>query len=121
MSKLASLPASERMRWTRYEVRKGDTLGKIGSRYGVSVSALQSSNRLRGTLIRTGQTLLIPLSNAAVSTSGSQTVVHRVKRGDTLWGIAQRYKVGVRQLQRWNELASRDILHLGQKITVYLN
>jgi membrane-bound lytic murein transglycosylase D len=123
--KLASLPPNERMRWTRYQVRKGDTLGEIGRRYGVSVSALQSSNRLRGTLIRTGQTLLVPLSGAAIAASdsgaGGQAVVHHVKRGDTLWGIARRYKVGVRQLQRWNELVSRDILRLGQKITVHLN
>jgi len=189
VAKLESIPQDQRMRWASYNVRRGDTLGQIARRYGVTVSALQSSNRLRGTLIRTGQTLLVPMSTQALavsggaaaaaaatsgatqwtryrvrrgdtlsqiaqrhgvsvatlrstnglhgsmiragetlripaggaSRSGKQTIVHRVKRGDTLWRIARRYKVNVRQLQSWNELASQDILQLGQKIMVYLN
>jgi membrane-bound lytic murein transglycosylase D len=81
---------------------------------------------MRGTLIRVGQTLLVPLSNTTVASAGygarsGEPVVHRVKRGDTLWGIARRYKVRVRQLQHWNELATNDVLQLGQKIMVYLN
>jgi len=124
-TKLASLPEAERMRWARYPVRPGDTLSHIAQRYGVSISAIKSSNRLNGTMIRVGQTLLVPLSRAVASSSygapSGEPVVHRVKRGDTLWGIARRYKVRVRQLQHWNEIAAQDILRLGQKIKVYLN
>lgn len=126
LAKLESLPPNKRMRWARHKIRRGDTLSEIARRYGVSVSALRSSNRLRGTLIRAGHTLLVPLSAASIASSdygqrSGQPVVHRVKRGDTLWDIAQRYKVHIRQLQRWNQIASRDLLQPGQKITVYLN
>jgi CSLREA domain-containing protein len=43
-----------------YLVQRGDTLFRIGLRYGVSVAALQTANGLRGTLIYAGQTLVIP-------------------------------------------------------------
>lgn len=126
VAKLDQLPESKRMRWARYNIRPGDTLSGIARRYGVSVSALQSSNRLRGTMIRAGHTLVVPLSTASIASSGyapksGQPVIHRVKRGDTLWGIARRYKVPLKQLQNWNEIAAQDVLHLGQKIMVYLN
>jgi len=126
-ARIDALPENERMRWARYKVRRGDTLSQIASRYGVTVNALQTSNRKRGSLIRAGETLLVPLStasiasNAAAGNASGEPVVHRVKRGDTLWGIARRYKVQLEQLQRWNEIASNDILQLGQKIMVYLN
>lgn len=123
---LGKLPVSQRMRWARYSIRPGDTLSGIARRYGVSVTALQSSNRLRGSTIRAGKTLLVPLSAASVASSAyaqqsGQPVVHRVERGDTLWGIARRYKVHIKQLQHWNEIATQDVLRLGQKIMVYLN
>ncbi|MGA8261604.1 MAG: LysM peptidoglycan-binding domain-containing protein [Arenicellales bacterium] len=128
-TKLAELPAKKRMRWARYDVHHGDTLSQIARRYGVTTRAILSTNRLHGTLIRVGQTLMVPLSAASIasangrasSSQSGQTVVYHVKRGDTLWAIARRYKVRVRQLQRWNEIAAEDILQLGQKIMVYLN
>lgn len=45
---------------TRYVVKKGDTLSGIASRYGSSVSAIQRANGISGTLIRPGQSLVVP-------------------------------------------------------------
>lgn len=126
-AKLNSLPSDQRMRWARHEVRPGDTLSQIARRYGITVQALQSSNRLSGSLIRAGATLVVPVSTASIATNNTgsgQTndpIVHRVQHGDTLWGIARRYEVPLKQLQHWNEIASNDILRLGQKIMVHLN
>jgi membrane-bound lytic murein transglycosylase D len=58
---LATLPAAERLRFTRHTVRRGDTLIAIAKRYGVSVEALRTVNRVRGSLIRPGQELLVPV------------------------------------------------------------
>lgn len=44
----------------RYVVRKGDSLSRIASRTGSSVSAIQRANRISGTLIQPGQSLTIP-------------------------------------------------------------
>jgi len=124
---LANLPESARVKWSSYTIRQGDTLGKIASKYGVSVSALQRTNHLNGTLIRAGKTLLIPASSGsqevAFASSGAQqeSLVHRVRSGDTLWGIARRYNVYVSQLTRWNSIRTDDPLKLGQSIVVYMN
>lgn len=128
--KLASLPAEKRMRWARYQIRKGDTLGQIARRYGVSVRAIQTANKLSGTLIRAGHALLIPVSSGTLSSSSlayasgntsSSPLVHRVRRGETLWGIARKYNVYVAQLRRWNTMGNSNLLQLGQKLLVYVN
>jgi membrane-bound lytic murein transglycosylase D len=51
-----------------------------------------------------------------VTTSPSQ--VYKVRRGDTLYSIAKRYKVGVRNLKSWNKLRSSRI-YPGQRLKIY--
>jgi len=107
-----------------YRVRRGDTLNKIARRHGVSVSDLRNWNNLRSTRINTGQRLSIYADNptAASSTlsSTSSKVTYRVRRGDTLSGIAQRYGVRVSDLRRWNNLSGSRI-RSGQRLTIERN
>jgi peptidoglycan lytic transglycosylase D len=58
---LASLPPSERVRFERHRVRSGDTLYEIAARYRVPVAVIRTLNRVRGSLIRPGQELLVPI------------------------------------------------------------
>jgi membrane-bound lytic murein transglycosylase D len=58
---LATLPPSERVRFERHRVRRGDTLYAISLRYRVPVAVLRTLNRVRGSLIRPGQELLVPV------------------------------------------------------------
>ncbi len=130
------LPKSARMQWANYSIKQGDTLGKIASRYRVSVAALQRANRLASSRIRAGHTLIIPVSAGPVqsqllaqggppqrlaenSRNGSVPVVHHVRSGDTLWAIAKRYNVYINQLTHWNSIRSNDVLKLGQRLLIY--
>jgi len=135
-ARLAEIPPHARVRWTRHRVRRGETLGHIARRYRVTVADIRRVNRIRGHLIRAGQSLLIPVASqgrAAYSLSadarrarlratprGDRKVVHRVRRGDTLWDIARAYGVPVRRLARWNGLALRDPLRPGDTLVVWL-
>src|SRR6185503_20045048 len=56
---IAALPPEKRVRVVYHHVRKGDTLGGIADKYGVSIAAIKTTNKIRGTLIRPGQDLLI--------------------------------------------------------------
>src|SRR5690625_6063897 len=58
--RLAQLTPEQRVSWTRYEVKPGDSLIAIAQRHRTSVGTLQSVNDLNGHLIRVGQTLMIP-------------------------------------------------------------
>lgn len=58
----------------------------------------------------------------AAAESGSpkkHKVVYVVKRGDTLFTVAQRYKVTMKDLQRWNDLKPGQPIHLDQRLEIY--
>ena len=117
-----------------YRVKSGDYLGKIASRYGTTVAKIKRWNNLKSNNIRVGQRLIIyrggnaPASagtSSSTSSSGSQSsaataaggTTYTVKSGDALSTIAERYKVTVSQLKKWNNLSSNNI-RVGQKLIV---
>lgn len=48
----------------------------------------------------------------------SRQVVYRVKSGDNLGLISERYGVSIKQLKTWNNLRT-DVIYIGQKLTVF--
>ncbi len=108
---------------TSYVVRSGDNLSSIARRYGSTVSAIVQANGLADTVIRPGQTLVIPVASgstgpapsASRSFSGSTATggTHIVRSGESLWSIASRYGVSVRGLKAANGLAG-DVILPGQ-------
>ena len=52
---------SERITYRRHVVRAGETLSRIASRYGVDLAQIRRMNGLRGSLIRVGQSLIVPI------------------------------------------------------------
>jgi membrane-bound lytic murein transglycosylase D len=91
----------------RYRVQNGDTLGKIATRFGTSVAALQRANNLRSPhLIHQGQKLLIPPGRGRAGTTSTAAAgaptTHVVRRGESLSTIARRYGTSVEALRRRN-------------------
>lgn len=124
---IVAATSAKRVNFRNHLIKKGDTLNRIAYRYGVSVAALKSTNKLSSNRIRAGKTLLIPtqgqparaLAESATNNS-SQKLTHRVSAGDTLWSIARRYQVKLDQLLSWNNLNASDVLSLNQRLTVFL-
>lgn len=122
------LSLAERVRWRYYRVRRGDSLSTIARQFGTSVRLLQHANSLRGTLIRTGQRLMIPTSGAtqpglvAVADQDEPpTLDYRVKSGDSLYRIASEYGIAVNDIISWNRLDPRQYLQPGQTLTLYVS
>jgi membrane-bound lytic murein transglycosylase D len=124
---LAALPEDQRVRWVQHTVRRGDTLSEIADRYGTTVSAISSANRLRSrNFLSIGQELLIPRGQrtavaprfASVGPSGGsgQSFTYRVRKGDTLSEIAERHGTSARNLRRWNRIGR--YIYPGQKLTI---
>ena len=111
---IASTQRSESSQHVIHRVRSGETLSTIASRYGVSISQLKMTNRIRTNLIRPGQRLRIPFGGADVV---SDTKIYTVKAGDTLSTIAARYGVSVVRLKRANRL-SGDSLRIGDRLEI---
>ncbi|MFA5941250.1 MAG: LysM peptidoglycan-binding domain-containing protein [Sinimarinibacterium sp.] len=97
-------------------VGKGDTVGAIARRYGVSQAELSSANNLESTNIRVGQALTIPQRGAAGSRAGYQQ--HKVRKGQTLASIARRYGVSVADLRVANGMGSSSMIKVGQTLRV---
>ena len=70
-----ALPEDAKKPSGEYIVRSGDTLGKIGGMYGVSVSKLMQRNSLTSTRIRIGQRLVVPVSDYSASLPGAPRAI----------------------------------------------
>lgn len=106
-----------------YKVKSGDYLGKIASRYHVSINQIISWNHLRSNTLRVGQVLYI-YSDAPVSSSGSanggKTTSYTVKQGDSLYLIAKLYPgVSAENIMKANGLKTPNI-RAGQKLVIPL-
>ena len=101
----------------RYRVKSGDYLGKIANKYGVSVAQIKRWNGLKSTELRIGQRLtIIPKRIPANQTSTSSRTknnskdVYVVQRGDSLWGIAQKFPgITLEDLKKWNDISGSEI------------
>jgi membrane-bound lytic murein transglycosylase D len=107
-----------------YKVRKGDTISEIAERYHVSTSELRKWNGLRGNKIISGQNLKIysreSTDSYVESTSSTKENVnyHKIKRGETLGGIAELYKVSASSIREWNGIAGNKII-AGNTLKIY--
>ena len=119
----AALPVTSRVAFREHVVTKGQTTGGIAQRYGVTVAALREANpEIKSKAPRPGQRLVIPAGAAAKWTetdagAGGGSRRHTVRKGETLGGIASRYRVSVSNLKSWNNLSSNNI-RVGQKLRV---
>lgn len=114
-------------RWIRYRVRRGDTLSGIAQKHRTSISTLKRINHMgRRSMIRVGQRLNVPIypTRRARRTVYRKLAakpgqkVHRVRSGETLSEIAEKYKVGLSKVLRANRLNMRSKIRVGQKIVI---
>ncbi len=147
-ARLAALPTSQRVTFVQHVVARGETLGQIARRYGVSVSDIQQANRLHGTRIYRGQRFVIPTSSSRIARAATRTAtrgsapraattrpassarsdagpraaatrrMHVVRQGETLGGIAERFQVPLTSLLRANNMTSRSVIRPGQSIRI---
>lgn len=110
-----------------YQVKAGDTVSHIALRTGTSVQAIIELNGLnRAGLIRVGQVLRLP--GASVNTSAStarpasssatSSRTHTVRAGDTVSALAARYGTTVQAIISANNLNSRALIIVGQRLTI---
>lgn len=122
---------------TTYVVQRGDTLHDIGQSFQTDSANLMRWNNLASNRIYPGDELIVyygvrgnMATPAAVSTSNERPAssdtaaptatrgLYTVRRGDSLYEIAQRYDVSIDELKSWNNRGSNTI-HPGDKLVVY--
>lgn len=106
----------------KHRVRSGETVASIAQRYRVSRQTIYSANRInRKAGLRKGQIIRIPVSRvetAGVKQKSSGNMAHKtavsaktykVKKGDTLFGIAKRFNVPAVKIKQMNNLKTNAI------------
>lgn len=121
-----------------YTVRKGESLPLIARRLKVSRTDLAEANYLKSSArVMPGQRLIVPRAPAALLIAGKgdrdavvgevaarndegerARIVHRVRKGDTLFAIAKRYGVTIENLRSWNGLKG-SALSIGDRLQIH--
>lgn len=94
-----------------YIVKKGDSLYSIARRNNMTVDELKSLNNLTSNILSIGQKLIIS------SGSNVPNNVYVVKKGDTLWSIANNFNVSVNDLKNANN-KSNNSLSIGEQLII---
>ena len=108
-AEIADIPSDKWVSWRRHRVEPGETLTSIARKYRVTAQAIADANDLeRGSQLEAGEKLIIPATRPAEETK-SRLVRYRVRRGDTIGGIADQFSVTAEQLRKWNGLKSAKV------------
>lgn len=119
-SGLAQIPAEQRLKWRSHEIAEGETLASLAKQYGADATQIVALNGLEAEeTFEPGMRLIVPATTTKLASyqtfrsaggllqDGSGR--YRIARGDTLGGIARRFRVSVNQLRGWNGLANSRI------------
>jgi len=125
---------TERIAYSRYKAKKQDTLKTIAARYSTTPERLAELNHLKSTSKLRGRSLLVPVQSAISTKSAHKTEsaepeqtaakgnkenrYYTVKKGDTLYSLAKRFKVTTAILSAWNNLTVKVALKPGKRIIV---
>ncbi len=132
------LPRSTRTEWARHTVRKGETLGGISKKYGITVADIVAANKLKSKhRLSIGQSLVIPVPMAAADEKPSKRSEHKsevalsdkplpkadgkkhtIKSGDTLWDLAKKYGVTTSEIRQANRMGAHEKLAVGETLII---
>lgn len=117
--KLASISPGKLINRRTHMVRRGESLGRLAKVYGVSLTALRSANKLRGSQIHAGQRLTIPNPGTQGLTPHRQKKgrIYFARAGDTPHKVAKQHGVKLSNLKTQNGQPIRK-LYAGQRIQI---
>ncbi|HET7841904.1 MAG TPA: LysM peptidoglycan-binding domain-containing protein, partial [Terriglobia bacterium] len=124
---IAAIPEDKRVWWRVHTVGDGETVGSIAKKYRVTQTALLRANDLESDDdVSEGTRLVVPLPTGSESSlvrvheRGPRRLMrYRVREGDTLELLADRFDVTPYEIRRWNNLPSSSLV-AGRTLKVYV-
>jgi len=125
--RIESVPPDKRIWWRAHKVEPGETLPDIARKFKLTSAALASANGLdRGASVQEGTHLLLPVAPGAEWSLERvhprvprQVRYYKVRPGDTLDLVADRFDASAYEIRRWNNLRNSR-LTAGATLKVYV-
>jgi len=106
-SRIKQIPDDKRDTWRFHVVHEGETLSGIATEFHSRPSEIAETNDIAASDdVNAGDELAIPVVTLATP---AHPRLYKVRRGDTLITVADRFNVSVEQLRRWNHLSSNRV------------
>jgi len=124
----AQLPVAKRASYHRHQIKSGDTLLALAHKYHIRVADIIALNRITNPrALKLGTNLILPLrqgfTKLPANSQGESYVksrrrTYKVRKGDSLWSISNRFDVSQKQLRVWNRLGWSNVIRPGQVLAV---
>jgi membrane-bound lytic murein transglycosylase D len=108
----------------KYKVKRGDSISEIAHKFGISTANLKKWNGLTSNALTSGKSLKI-FSDTKISSLGDNTLktsaninYYKIKAGETITAIADRYKVPASNIRKWNNIKGNKII-AGSNLKIY--
>ena len=119
---IAVIPMDMRTWWRYHRVEYGDSLASIARKYRTSTSSIAEANSLVSDEVKIGSKLIIPIApgrQTAETVAYSHHATHyKVRKGDTVYSVADDFEVPVENLRKWNHLRGTALVP-GRVLLVY--
>jgi len=103
-------PTKNNRKFYVYFIKRGDSLYKIGKKFGIPYKVIKDFNHLKSNFLKLGKKLIIP-------STGPRFVKYTIKRGDTLSLISKKFKVKIKKIMQANNMKN-SLLKPGEKIVI---
>lgn len=105
-----------------HTIKKGESLGSIAGKYGLSQTELKKLNNMKSSVIYPGKKLVVgktAVAQASASNKGSKSNFYTVQRGDSLSSISKKFAgTTVTKLKSLNNMKGSDAIKPGMKLRV---
>ena len=117
-AEIADIPPDKWVSWRRHRVEAGETITSIAKKYQVTPVSIAEANDLeRNAGLTPGEKLIIPAARPVEETK-SRLVRYRVRKGDTLGGVADQFSVTSEDIRKWNGLKTAKVSR-GMVLRIY--
>lgn len=108
------------------KIKPGDSWYRLAKRYHTNVHHLKSLNESVGNTLYAGKNIRVPVSNVSHAVaqlnpllSQRKRIYYKVRKGDTLWDIAQKFGTTPNAISRFNQLHADSIIRPGEHLWIY--
>ena len=130
---LSKLPENERLGWSRYKIRSGETLSELAQEYRTTPEIIKKFNHLKSDTLKKNQYILVPsqthvaqakktiltLPEPSIPEKNTYKVLHIVQKNDSFETLKQKYGVTETAVRAWNHLGDEHAIQPGQELLIW--